>query len=193
MRLLLAALAVVTALVAYSVPATAQPIKQVEVVNFPDPQNVTGAVAVTNIPDPQNVTGFVEVTNFPAPATPSRFQLVGFSSTPVTGGTGVLGMTSECQNDFPARRMCTSIEVMETVNAPASLSGAAWVRPVFQQVATNVVVDASGVAAGPESLTCFGWIQSFSSRLGLTVNATGGFVQMSCNVTRPVACCALVP
>ena len=40
---------VVLALIAYSAAAAAQPIpvKQVEVVNHPDPQNVTGSVEVT--------------------------------------------------------------------------------------------------------------------------------------------------
>ena len=116
MRLLLAALAAVSALFAYSLAANAQPVKQVEVTDFPDPQNVVG---------------FVEVTNFPAPATPSRFQLVGFSSTPVTGGTGVLAMTAECQNNFSGSRMCTTLEVAETVVLPTVPVGFAWVRPVF--------------------------------------------------------------
>ena len=55
MRLPLAALVVIPALFAYSVTATAQPIKQVEVVNLLDPQNVTGSVEVTNLPAVQDV------------------------------------------------------------------------------------------------------------------------------------------
>ncbi len=35
--------------------ALADPVKQVEVTNFPDPQNVTGAVEVLNLPDVQDV------------------------------------------------------------------------------------------------------------------------------------------
>ena len=41
------------------------PIRQVEVVNFPDPQNVSGMVEVTNIPAVHTVEGTVEVENLP--------------------------------------------------------------------------------------------------------------------------------
>ncbi len=36
-------------------PAIAEQTKPVEVTNFPDPQNVTGAVEVLNLPDVQDV------------------------------------------------------------------------------------------------------------------------------------------
>ena len=78
MRLPLTALAVVLTVLAYSLTATAQPVKQVEVTNFPDPQSVTGVVEVLNLPDVQDVN---VVNAPPAPAAcASRFQLVGFTS-----------------------------------------------------------------------------------------------------------------
>ncbi len=92
MRLPLAVLAVVPALFAYSVTATAQPVKRVEVVNLPDPQNVTGSVEVTNLPAVQDVN----VTNAPA-GPPSRFQLVGFTAATFTGDSGFFAFTLACQ------------------------------------------------------------------------------------------------
>ena len=48
-------------------------------------------------------------------------QLVGFTSTTVTGDAGVLGMTNACHLEFSATRMCTSEEVMNTVAMPVLL------------------------------------------------------------------------
>ena len=179
MRLLLAVLAAVVALFAYSA-ATAPPTPTVEVSNFPDPQNVTGSV---------------EVTNFPPSSTPARFQLVGFSSMPVTGDVGVLGMTVECQKDFADSRMCTSVEVMETVNVPGGLAGDAWVRPISQPFHTQVSgersVDASGVGEETRRISCGGW-RSVGLK-GLMTDAAGRFGFFSCNLAAAVACCALVP
>ena len=86
MRLLtVLALAAVAALLASQLQATAaSPTKAVEVSNFPDPQNVVGAVEVTNLPGP-----------------PPRFQLVGFTATGLTGDAGVLGFTLECRRSLP--------------------------------------------------------------------------------------------
>jgi hypothetical protein len=93
---------------------SAQQAKQVEVVN--EPLQVTGAVEVTN--EPVEVTGAVEVSNLPQPTVPARFQLVGFTSATYTGDSGVLGLTLACQDEFPASRMCNSVEVMETTTIP---------------------------------------------------------------------------
>ncbi len=58
----------------------------------------------------------------PAPeASAPRFQLVGFTSTTFTGGEGVLGFTLACQVEFVGSRMCTSGEVMNTINVPSDL------------------------------------------------------------------------
>ena len=119
------------------------------------------------------------------------FQLAGFTSDTFLGDTGVLGFTQACQVEFgAAARMCTSVEVMETVVVPDDLVVAddAWVRPVFVPGATDAL-DASSVRTSPLNLTCVGW-RLTSGRNGLTVSQVGGFVQQSCEVARPVACCA---
>ncbi|UCE85214.1 MAG: hypothetical protein JSU66_12805 [Deltaproteobacteria bacterium] len=178
------------------------PTKPVEVVNFPDPQNV----AVTNLPDVQDVhitnPPDVQDVNVTGPVTiagQAERQLVGFSATRVTGDAGVLGFTAACQSEFPDSRMCTSVEVMETVTLPQGLAGEAWVRPVFQSTTTSGGgVDASGIrgSVGIE-LTCRGW--GLASVDGLVVDDQGRFASSvdlasgGCETPRAVACCAASP
>jgi hypothetical protein len=179
-------LTILAVLLAAPAETCAQPFaKQVEVTNFPDPQNVTGAVEVTNLPDVQEVVGSVEVTNLPAASAPARFQLVGFTNETFDGATGVLGFTLACQQEFPNSRFCTTEEVMSTVSVPVGLVGDAWVRPIF----ISVGVDASGASG---TIACNGWTQP-SSR-GMTVTPEGGFPSGgdNCDVARPIACCAPV-
>ena len=126
----------------------------------------------------------------------SNFELVGFTSSMHLGNEGVLELTLACQNDYVDSRMCTSVEVMQTVNVPGGLSGDAWVRPVFvPNGGASGTADASGTTTtSPFSLTCGGWagISSF----GLSVNSNGGFNTESgnCNTTPlAIACCAAAP
>ena len=138
-----------------------------------------------------NVTNeLVTVTVAPA----ARYQLVGFTTTALAGDAGVIGFTRACQNEFAGSRMCTSVEVMESVILPDGLIGEAWVRPVFVS-ATSTGVDASGIRGGVGlELTCRGWRSS--SVDGLVVDAAGGFVSSAdlasggCETPRAVACCA---
>ena len=88
-----------TLAVLFLAPFAALAKPQVEVTNFPDPQNVTGAVDVLNLPAVQDV----EVLNLPAvqdvnvlsapAAACSSFQFVGFSSG-LLMGSGPIGVFS---------------------------------------------------------------------------------------------------
>lgn len=127
--------------------------------------------------------------------TPSlRFQLVGFTSTLHLGDTGVLGFTLACQAEFPGSRMCTSAEVVETTNVPATLSGEAWVRPSIKAANGGLVFDESGVAEAWIT-GCQGWSSTSSTNgfLGLTVDDAGRFRDADCAPPRPVSCCAWMP
>jgi hypothetical protein len=129
-----------------------------------------------------------------APATPARFQLVGFTTATSTGDRGVLGFTSACQTEFPASRMCSSVEIMETSVLVSGLAGDAWVRPSFRPLAVGsgtLVIDASGAIGAPNGLSCQGWTGTLG--FGLKVDASGGFAASFCSEQRPVACCAPVP
>ncbi len=44
---------------------------------------------------------------------------MGFTTATFQGGEGILGFTKACQAEFPETRMCTSVEVMQTVGVPA--------------------------------------------------------------------------
>ena len=156
-----------------------------KVTNFPNPQNVTGAVEVLNLPSVQDVN----VVNAPAPAACSSFQYVGFSTGLLMGSgpKGVFSAADLCKVDFGARaRFCTSEEVLNTVSPPAVSEGPAWVRPVF--VPTSQSTDASGVTVNATStqISCEAW--GNPSTTGLVVDSSGAFNYDQCSVARPVAC-----
>lgn len=131
----------------------------------------------------------------------ARFHFVGFTGATFTGERGIRTYTEACQDAFTASaRMCTSVEVLDTVAwpvVPSSTRG--WVRPVYQPV-MGALTDASGVvAASPTagSLSCGGWSFATATAHGLAVSgdgrfATPGFVD-TCDTARPIACCAPVP
>ncbi len=145
------------------------------------------------------LTGLVALA-LAAPAaaqTTKAFQLVGFTSQTRNGGKGVADYTRTCQLEFEASRMCTSTEVMQTVDFP-ELTSNAWVRPVFSPLtggATNLtVLDASGVVSEDDGdLSCSGWRRNASGVSGLTVDKDGLFEARACNEGRRIACCALIP
>ena len=164
---------------------------QVEVTNFPVVQDVTGAVEVTNLPDVQDVN----VTNPPTCSSgpEARYQLVGFTSSALLGHGGVLGMTIACQQEFSDSRMCSSVEVMETVVVPLDLAGIAWVRPSFSPLhdpgTQPSALDASGFKTLVSHFSC----NSDSAINGFTVSAIGRFAGSRCTNQLSVACCSLVP
>ncbi len=188
----------VALLIALVVPlsATAQPTKQVEVTNFPDPQNVVGTVEITNDEtNPVEVVGEVEVTNLPTAA--GRFQLVGFTSATYLGNVGLFAFTRGCGAEFPSSRMCRSEEILETVAIPTDLAGTVWVQPSIvaggAQFALNLA-DASGISNNSQQFSCNS-SQSWSnlSSSGLVVDFEGRIGFQSCSTARGVSCCAPVP
>lgn len=120
-----------------------------------------------------------------AHAQTNPYQLVGFTSATFTGDTGVLGFTQSCQAQFgAAARMCTSLEVSQTVVVPSGLSGDAWVLP------------RADVASATENESCNGWSAQSGAQgsiTGLAVDASGGFPGGRCDIARSVSCCAPVP
>jgi hypothetical protein len=123
----------------------------------------------------------------PAPeSAPMRWQLVGFTSATTDGIAGPLGFTRLCDAEYPGSRWCTSREVLNSSNLPAT-SGEAWVRPTFEVK----LLDASGLESSAPTLTC----GSYSNPGGnsLKVDDAGRFLPGACSTLRAVACCALVP
>ena len=155
-------------------PQQVPPIRQVEVVNFPNPQAVTGTVDLGNLPAVLQV----EVVN-PLGASP-RFQLVGFTAATVIGNVGTFGMTTTCQTEFAGSRMCGLGEALKTTNVPSLVVGTddAWIDP------ENNASSAQG--------NCYGWSAGNSGPRGTTLTKTGVWVTRNCGNARSVACCAPV-
>ena len=133
------------------------------------------------------------------------FQLVGFTSAALAGDSGLFGLTLACQAEFAGSRICTSREILETVEVPTGLSGDAWVQPLVMGGRDTDAVDVSG-ARGGFTIACGGdpptptWsggsvpapgLPGFViERVGLTVDSSGRFVVRECETARSVACCA---
>ncbi len=123
-----------------------------------------------------------------------QFQLVGFTAGDLPSDTGVLGFTQACQAEFPASRMCSSVEVMQTVDMPVlPESTKAWVRPTFRPGGNGPLLDASGTESQSSlTLSCRGWAYTGNGYAGLAVDGNGRFDSEGCINSFPVACCSLL-
>ena len=187
--------ALLTALVV-PLAAFAQPVKQVEVTNLPDPQNVTGTVEVTNLPDVQDVN---IVDGAASSCEVKRIQLVGFTSTLYTGNLGgVWGSTQKCQLEFPGSRMCTTEEAQTTVNLPASIPEFSWIDP-FEGIqgrgscGGDLIIDGVDIATRQWTCDLLEAPCRFDPSWGATLESNGARLPMLCSVEQPIACCALMP
>ncbi len=115
-----------------------------------------------------------------------RYEFVGFSTAKSNGAGGILKFTQVCQADFPNSRMCTSEEIIKTVNVP-SANGEGWVQPTtvgFAVYGGAYILDKSGIYVD----TCSGW--SSDNNAGLTVSTDGKFGLTNCVEVLSIACCA---
>ncbi len=127
----------------------------------------------------------------------AEFELVGNTVATFNGAGGLLNFNSDCAVDFPGSRMCTSEEVMGTIDPP-TVSRSSWVRPTFVPTSDGVNSDISGIQAStPGNLSCKGWIVPGVLIHGLFVSPvpgpTGSIRFGPCDAFRAVACCAPVP
>ena len=123
-------------------------------------------------------------------------QLVGFTSSLLPGGSGALNFTRACGSEYPESRMCTSEELMNTVDPPALATTWAWVRPSLSPLSAGLTdptgVDASGVGGEAVQLSCDGWKET-TPFTGLAADDTGAFGLQDCASELPVACCSATP
>ena len=171
--------------------ATAAPRdQQVEVTNFPNPQEVVGAVEVSNLPAVQDV-------NIVSSSRTGGFDFVGFTAQHVDAVSGFFTLRGVCQAEFgSSSRTCLASEILRGTAVPTGLIGDAWIHN-----------DSGG---GGPGLSCSSW--SFVCPVGpvaanpkhSTMRADGSISQAFCTVPlenlctttliqKPVACCALVP
>lgn len=128
----------------------------------------------------------------------TQWVLVGTTTSTHLGDAGVRTMNDACRAEFPMSRMCSSVEVIESVPTyPFSSSEAAWVRPVLEGTDGNgAIIDSSGLpgsvnVAYSYALSCGGWSGAAGGH-GLVVDSGGSFQRGECYVARPVTCCALI-
>ena len=119
------------------------------------------------------------------------FQFVGFTddvpnalADTIDGGQGMLAMHELCQDDYgPDARMCLDREFWLSPNAEAPTASAAWLHEAANQPFTGFTSTSS----------CFGWSESNSPTFGSAVLTTGLPIRATCDVPRPVTCCAPAP
>jgi hypothetical protein len=133
----------------------------------------------------------------------AAMQFVGLAESqfgPIKGSAGFIGNTKFCQREFgPDSRMCTSEEIMKTVDPPTFV-GSGWVQPTFVPGTSGDVLDISGLSTGAlgGNLSCNGWSTDRVGTLGLVVGALpghleAGFSLADCRELLNVACCAPTP
>ena len=74
-------------------------------------------------------------------------------------GNGGLGsMSRQCHLDFPGSRVCTTVEVFQTVNPPL---GGGWVQPVVETVPDGaggiLIVESFTNQVSSDTFSCLGW------------------------------------
>jgi hypothetical protein len=130
-----------------------------------------------------------------------EFQFVGTTMATFNGSAGIIDLNQGCLVDFPASRMCTTLEVVGTI-APPTVVTEAWVRPVFKPTGLEVVLDATGISGDPNAtpaptdigqLSCDAWTTAFSSAFTGSIIRTDGRLGLGgCSSSRAVACCQLL-
>jgi hypothetical protein len=164
--------------------ASGPPTFNVEVVN--DPLGVTGSVEVLNFPDPQNVAGAVEVTN--DAANPVQVEVTNGSGGGVevlitqeiyTGDLGgYYGATEKCQVEFEGARFCSYHgDRVAFVTTP----------PDFGTQREPWIERDSGIERFEN---CQHWTFGYEEIFyGVVLLTNGNLRGVPCDVPHPIACC----
>jgi hypothetical protein len=128
-----------------------------------------------------------------------RLQLVGFTTATINGLSGYFGGTRLCQAEFSGgSRMCTSSEVMFTIDLPtlpaptAGQREIAWLHPAPERLGGS-----DSDYSGAKAVACNGWSRRYAGALydelrqGLVVDTDGRFLEADCQELHRVACCGL--
>jgi len=125
--------------------------------------------------------------------------LVGFTTATTLPDIGRFAMTQICQAEYENSRMCTSEEIIKTVNIPPGMPAwePAWVQPVIVDTFLFSddeiwAVDISG-AKGRGDLSCESWWSVSIYYQGLVVTHNGVFQLLQdafCDNYNHIACCA---
>lgn len=120
-------------------------------------------------------------------------SFVGFSSATATGDSGIMELNRLCQISFTGSHMCTTNELMNSVNKgnKTPSAGTAWIKPfmIFYYQPSFAVVDIAGFEGEPRYLSCHGWTDVYDT--GSAIDATGKFSRQACNNSLNIACCGV--
>jgi hypothetical protein len=116
----------------------------------------------------------------------SAGKFLGFTDIAADGKTGVMELNRLCQAQFSGSRMCTTREIMNTVNTGHKIpfAGWAWVKNVYNNPGDEFLSGSSG-----GQLSCWGWSSNASFDKGLAINGDSNFSQQKCNLLLNVSCC----
>ncbi len=116
-------------------------------------------------------------------------QLVGFTAADATSSSDYLALTAQCQLEYPDSRICSTKEIIETVNIPVlSADTSARVAPSGNY---SVAIGSGALRvyegfAGPVSDNTEEYLNSVS---GCLRYSTGSGFSANCNSGPKVACC----
>lgn len=131
-------------------------------------------------------------------------QLVGYTTVETEANIGIGGMTELCQAEIPDSRICSTREILESVDPIPPITSTSWVLGEYEILSnpTSTTVPFlwrekySGNGEAADLLTvlrvgCEQFISPSSSYRTVVYGGSSGiFFRTSCNGTRPVACCA---
>lgn len=150
------------------------------------------------------ITTFITFTGASACSAAPHYGMVGVTDTLVSADIGGFALSRECGLKFKEGRMCTSEEVIETVDPPTSIpSDVAFVQPIYGAVYRDaldrllVLETNTGVQGffNPyiTSLNCGSWNSTSTDLNGLVLVSPAGkgvFGTLNCSNRARVACCA---
>ncbi len=128
-------------------------------------------------------------------ASAAHAQYVGVTVEVFDGAQGIFTYNRACHAAHPGSRMCTSEEMVNTVNPPVvgSAGELAWVKPAPQPYGNSFdALDASSIPMAMSEYTCEAW--STTNAAGFVVKLEDGMFEVqSCQFPSRVTCCIPVP
>jgi len=114
---------------------------------------------------------------YPEPVVHNSWQVMGFSTTYLTGWEGIAAMVQACHADYPATRVCTEADINNTTALyPIDAVDDAWLM-------------SPGACGGWRLGGFMPWARLVTPQLQIDTN-TGQ--TNNCDSARPVSCCALI-
>ncbi len=127
----------------------------------------------------------------------SNIQLVGFTTATATGDAGILTFHKLCFAEFPGSRMCTSDEIVATIDPPLTAGTEyAWVHSVLvaSLASRSSVFDSLGIEyelGFNHRPNCAGW--AYTGPFGPVIATDSGSATVhACTEANRIACCAPV-